>query len=93
VTLIPYSKTYTSRLGYPLRYQHLVGGNVIASEEFSTQVNFIDSFNGFKQPGYRGLIRKHLGATTVASGTKSSIVAPYVSGYLHYEDPPYWSTI
>jgi hypothetical protein len=88
MTLIPYSKTSTSRLSYPLRYQHAVDGNVIASEEFSTQVNFIDSFNGFKQPGWRDLIKKHLSATTIASGTKSKIQAPYVSGYARWVDPP-----
>lgn len=92
MSLIPYTKQTTERRTFPVRYNYESDGEIILAEEFLQSVNSTDVFNGFKQPGYRSMIRSGLNATTLASGTKTTVVAPYITAHIMHTDKPQHDT-
>lgn len=81
--LVPYSKSYEQKK----RSTHQLFESVNEQSDSLidstvTEFSFANSFTGFKQPGYKKLIKLKQNATTVASGTKVSISSLYSSGTL-----------
>lgn len=78
--LIPYSKTnprtYTS---ISTRGHRINEGPNVVDINSSSEFYYTDSFQGFYQPGWRGIIKNKGNATTPAQGTKQSFQDSYVS--------------
>jgi hypothetical protein len=80
--LIPYSKVNSRNHRRTAQlFQQVDSGPDVKIDEVSRDFSFVDSFTGFKQPGWRQLILNGGNATTPASGTKQTFTDPIISGY------------
>lgn len=78
--LIPYTKNHPEKRLLAMQFYTSFNGQADVLQSNSTaEINAGGSFSGFKQPGWRKVIKDKGNATTAASGSKVTVNSPYSS--------------
>lgn len=81
--LIPYNRSSTQVLTADRRLLLSVNGGALGPFSSSTESYTLSkNFSGFKQPGWRSVIRRKGNATTNASGSIETLLIPYSSNVM-----------